>query len=437
MERIYKLKHKKCLRKAGERLKRSLTIISNASLLNADALPTDNRNLDNACTSIDLLAIRPCSNVASDTSSSNSVTLNFANDQSNFDLIEDEHELVTEPTILMEDTNINSHNRCISTISSSGQEINDEITFTTRLTQWAISERVTLSSLGKLLVVMRTHPALKCFLPKDPRTLLQTPRTLCMKPMGSGLFYYLGIADSLNALVAKHAIKVQTDQTVDLSVNIDGLPISKSTNSTFWPILCSLKSLPAVKGKVFLVALFHGDHKPDPDEFLSDFVNECTHLSSNGIVINSILCKFRVSMLICDTPAKSLVLATKRHSGYYSCPKCTLAGDLYKNVLCFVETEFIKRTDISFRNKEQPEHHIGTSSLLKIPNFDMTDNVLIDYMHALLLGACKRFLCHKQYGWIFGKPPYKLRAQHVHNLSKQLLMLRNLFHVNFLEKLDL
>jgi len=203
--------------------------------------------------------------------------------------------------------------------------------------------------------------------------------------MSSGLFYYLGIANSLSTLLIKHRIKILANQDIDLAVNIDRLPISKSTNNAFWPILCSVKSVPDLKGKVFLVALFHGREKPDPHELLSNFVNECNDLSYSGIIINSIRCNFKVSMLICDTPAKSLVLATKGHSGYYSCPKCAIAGDMYHQVMYFIETDCTKRTDISFRNQEQPEHHVGACILLNLPNFDLINNVPIDYMQSWAL----------------------------------------------------
>ncbi|KYN21133.1 hypothetical protein ALC57_06525, partial [Trachymyrmex cornetzi] len=271
-------------------------------------------------------------------------------------------------------------------------------------------------------------------LSKDPRTLLKTPRTLRVKKISSGLYYYFGIESSLNTLVTKQRIKIHANQDIDLTVNIDGLPISKSTNSAFWPILCSLKSLSTLKRKVFLVALFHGHGKPNPHEFLSDFIDECTQLSCNGITIDSIRYNFKVSMLICDTPAKSLVLAIKGHSGYYSCPKCTIAGDMYHNVMCFIETDCTKRTDISFRNEEQPEHHVGSSSFLNLPNFDMINNVPVDYMHALLLGSCKRLLCHNRYGLIFGKPPHKLCARDVQNLSQRLLRLNKYIPCEFSRK---
>ncbi|KYN05020.1 hypothetical protein ALC62_04089 [Cyphomyrmex costatus] len=329
-------------------------------------------------------------------------------------------------------TNINCYSYS-ENISSSDRKTLEEI-FISALAQWAITENINLSSMGKLLEVLRLLPSLKNNLPKDPRTLLKTPRSLCVKQLSSGLYYYFGIESTLNKLVIKHRINIHTNQDVDLAVNIDGLPISKSTNSVFWPILCSIKSMPLLKGKVFLVALFHSHQKPDPHEFLSDFINECIQLSISGIKLDSIYYNFKVSMLICDTPAKSLVLATKGHSGYYSCPKCTIAGDMYNNVICFIETDCTKRTDTSFRNKEQPEHHVGSSSLLNLPNFDTINNVPVDYMHALLLGACKRLLCHNRYGWIFGKPPHKLRARNVEKISQQLSRLKTYVPCEFSRK---
>jgi len=146
----------------------------------------------------------------------------------------------------------------------------------------------------------------------------------------------------------------------------------------------------------------------------------------NGMeYINSIKCHFKLSMLICDTPAKSYVLAVKGHSGYFSCTKCDTEGDMFNKVLCFVDTKnFHKRSDHSFRNKVHSEHHIGTSILLKIPNFNIIDNIPIDYMHCLLLGGTKSFFCNKLYGWIYGRPPYKLRACNVNKISEHLLRLR-------------
>jgi len=151
------------------------------------------------------------------------------------------------------------------------------------------------------------------------------------------------------------------------------------------------------KPRIFLVALYHGSEKPkSANNFLKDFVNECIHLSNNGILINSFRYKFQILMLICDSPAKSYALSIKGHTGNFSCTKCDEEGEMFNHVLCFTETErFRKRTDISFRTAAQPEPHTGKSILLDIPNFNMIDSVPIDYMHNLLLGCMKRLFVIK------------------------------------------
>jgi hypothetical protein len=250
------------------------------------------------------------------------------------------------------------------------------------------------------------------------------------------LFWYIYIENTLNTFCYNNKINIQENEDFQLAVNIDGLPLSKSSNSSFWPILCSVKSIKALIKEVFLVALYHGSEKPKPcNDFLKDFVNECVHLSNNGILINSFKYNFRILMLICDSPAKSFVLSIKNHTGYFSCTKCNQEGDMYNNVLCFIETErFCKRTDLSFRTIAQPEHHTGSSIFLDIPNFNMIDNVPIDYMHNLLLGGMKRLLCHKRYGWIYGKPPHKLRARDVNKISENLLKIKRYIPCEFSRK---
>jgi hypothetical protein len=47
-------------------------------------------------------------------------------------------------------------------------------------------------------------------------------------------------------------------QKIDLIIYIDGLPLSKSNKSSFWPIMCSDR----LTNKVFIVGIFHGYEKP-------------------------------------------------------------------------------------------------------------------------------------------------------------------------------
>lgn len=152
--------------------------------------------------------------------------------------------------------------------------------------------------------------------------------------MGSGLFHYFRIAETLNSLCITLNINVTSSTEFFLVINIDGLPLSKSSASPFWPILCSVKLIETLKNKVFLVALYHRNQKPNPNDFLLDFVNECAKLTTNGILIKTVVCKLKIEMLICDTTAKSFVLSLKSHSGYFSCTKCNQEGEMIITVSC-------------------------------------------------------------------------------------------------------
>ena len=64
--------------------------------------------------------------------------------------------------------------------------------------------------------------------------------------------------------------------TIELSVNIDGLPVYKSKNTSLWPIQCSIVNTQPLKP--FVVALYYSDKKPQDLQFLDEFVEELKDL---------------------------------------------------------------------------------------------------------------------------------------------------------------
>lgn len=157
-------------------------------------------------------------------------------------------------------------------------------------------------------------------------------------------------------------------------------------------------------------------------------------LNLSEVVIKSNIFKLKLKMLICDTPAKSFVLSTKGHSGYFSCHKCCVEGEFVNKTLCFPETKFDLRTDHTFRNRLQEEHHTGISCIENISNFDLIRGVPLDYMHLICLGIVKRLIVHNQYGWIYGKPPFKLPSNITSQISNLLISWQNLIPVEFVRK---
>lgn len=243
-------------------------------------------------------------------------------------------------------------------------------------------------------------------------TLLQTPRkSLLLKDIEPGKYYHFGLESCLKKLL-KH-VPIQTSSSIEILVNIDGLPLSSSSSSQFYPILCTLYG----EKEVGVIGVYHGKNKPkDANLFLNDFVNEAIILSNN-FVYESFQCNVKIKGFICDAPAKSFVKYTKGHSAYMSCTKCCTDGT-YINGVCFPQLNNLKlRSNLEFRNKIQEEHHTGTSIIENIPRVDMVKSFPLDYMHLVCLGVMKKLLSL----WLNGKPGIKLSARQISQISDLII----------------
>lgn len=84
-----------------------------------------------------------------------------------------------------------------------------------------------------------------------------------------------GIIDQLEQLYT-----LITNNVIYINVNIDGLPISKSSKNHIWPTLAQIVSVDSMP---FLVGAHHGYGKPTTsNNFLQHFVREFKHLSTVG-----------------------------------------------------------------------------------------------------------------------------------------------------------
>lgn len=144
---------------------------------------------------------------------------------------------------------------CLS--SSDDEWNNEEPDLKSKLASWAIEEQINHQSLKKLLGILREHPC-HSNLPTDARTLCNTPRTVNLLSLAGGNYYHFGVGKGIQGLLETTE---KIPATVELLLNVDGLPITKSTASQLWPILCSL-SYTLSKASVFPVGIFHGNKKP-------------------------------------------------------------------------------------------------------------------------------------------------------------------------------
>lgn len=167
------------------------------------------------------------------------------------------------------------------------------------------------------------------------------------------------------------------------------MPISRSNSNQLWPILGRIMP----RGKIFLIACYFGQTKPaDANEFLQQFVEDINVLINNGVTYNETIFPVPIHSIICDAPAKSFITLTKRHTGYFSYPKCKIEGEFIANRICFPDFDWQKRTDASFYNQSQEEHNLGRSILLNIQNFGAASKIPLDYMHLICIGVVKKLI---------------------------------------------
>ena len=318
--------------------------------------------------------------------------------------------------------NFLSENDVFSESDDSSSDSESEININEFLRDWFLSFKILpLIALTTLLKGLRNwFPTL----PADARTLLQTPRSIDFINVGNGQFYNFGLNEMLiNKLGSMSLANVNT---LHFNVNIDGLPLHRSSNAQFWPILITLQEDP--QKKPFVVSIFHGKTKPPLNDFIMPFISEFNKLEQVGLNFKGKVYNVKIRCFICDAPAKAYIKGIKGHTGYYGCDKCIQTGIRVNRVQTFPETDACRRTNDSFRLKENPEHHKYETPLLNL-NIDLIKAFPHDYMHLVCLGVMRRLL----YSWA-GKTKSRngrIASQDIISISSLLIDARNYWPSDF------
>lgn len=263
-------------------------------------------------------------------------------------------------------------------------------TLTTALILWAVAYGISHRALSALLGILRQFGHSE--LPKLARTLLHTPRIAIQpRPCFPGEFFYRGIEYNMSHY--NHEFLIGCD-TVELDFFIDGLSLSDSSKVKMWPIMASFVNQPTISP--FVVGCYAGYGDPaDVDDFMREFVDELKYLMKNGIKVtkNNLVKKFRARCFVADAPARSLATGTMGHTSYFGCPKCNQVCCQEGHKLYYQYFVGEPRTDESFRQRTDKNHHkpqFQNRPLLIEGVMGMVSQFLIEAMHAIDLGVCKR-----------------------------------------------
>lgn len=132
----------------------------------------------------------------------------------------------------------------------------DEVTneFRYKLKEWAITYKPTQNQLKGLLSVINSTLPFK--LPADPRTLLYTPSRVDIIRLGhEENYWHHGLKVCLKNVFQTYSPD-KIPNTIHININVDGLPLFKSSRQKFWPILFNIHLFKEVEPQI--IGIFCG-----------------------------------------------------------------------------------------------------------------------------------------------------------------------------------
>ncbi|CAI6367343.1 unnamed protein product [Macrosiphum euphorbiae] len=295
---------------------------------------------------------------------------------------------------------------------------------------WASNFKISNNSLDALLIILKEH---KCFqqLPRTARTVMQTKSIDInnMHIVEPGHYYHVGIKKGIKRYLPNEFEGFD----IKIVIGVDGLPISKSNSNQFWPILAYIRPSSAV----FPIGIYFGKLKPkDSNQFLDEMCKEASELITNGLEINNIVFNFSIDALCCDAPAKSFLLKTKGHSGFYSCTRCQIEGEYLQNRMCFpyesLSNASPKRTHNDYIEKNKEEFHISNdvSIIASLPGINVVTSFSLDYMHLICLGVVRKLIMM----WIKGPVSVRYPSWKIKEVSSAMEKLKAQIPCEFARK---
>lgn len=375
-----------------------------------------------------------------DTAENSEIRDNTSNDIPDFHIAHEFESHVTEPcdtsnSVHAHDVNypeLDGWSECsdaISDCNSSGSQSDNELTdesLRVNLAKWAVDFNVNRDAVGELLKLLHPHHPQ---LPLDHRTLLSTPRSTSVCSVAGGVYHHIGIESCLLKLFQSGMLPVTG--TVSIQINIDGLPLFKSSSMQLWPILGLVKE-PSIVADPFVIGVFAGQNKPTAaSDYLKDFVTELRNLCEHGFLHCGAVVFVRLHSIVCDAPARSFLKNVKSFTGYHGCERCIQRGKYYLGRMTFPETSSELRTDERFLEMVDEDHHLSNvPSPFTELNVGMVTGFVLDYMHLVCLGVVRRLLLV----WLRGPLPLRLPASSVSVVNSNLISLQSYTPCEFARK---
>ncbi|KAJ8018071.1 hypothetical protein HOLleu_44145 [Holothuria leucospilota] len=376
-----------------------------------------------------LLSCYNAENISLDDGSESSENENYLppspRSKPNNDLFDDESDLSeSDVSDILKESENESEQSDVDSVCSEPEELN----LREKLAEWAFTYNVSHAALSALLkILLLAH----LNLPSDPRTLLATPSQTDIKSIAGGLYYHFGVCRSLSSKLKKYFGDLPSSTSIlHLHVNIDGLPLFRSSNLSLWPILGLIKEFPVCDP--FVIGIYSGMTKPNSVcDFLNEFVIDVKKVCAEGIQYCHKHFQIVLDAFVCDAPARAFLKCIKNHCGYNACERCVQEGVHTQGRLTFPNLEAELRTDASFMERRDEGHHSGISPLHELGRmFGPVTKFALDYTHLICLGVVRRLLLL----WMKGPLQCRQSSNCLKLVSERLVSFRAYLPLEFSRK---
>lgn len=214
---------------------------------------------------------------------------------------------------------------------------------------------------------------------------------------------------------------VQTEITLHL--NLDGLPLFKSSRLNIWPLLMTIKE--CTYPKPFPLAFFCGVGKPNVEIFFSKLKEDLRALKQ-FIKVENVFVKVKEVVFICDAPARALVQCIKGHSAKDGCGYCRWQAVYEDDRIIFPFASHEKLSSVS-RDAYLYAHFSESNQISVSPLADLVDlrNAFVpEYMHCVCLGIFKKMCSYFFVGAKGVRLPCKLSYNQKEVLSQKINEIR-------------
>jgi len=183
------------------------------------------------------------------------------------------------------------------------EEVNTFYAFQKSLAACFVEGNLTHTQGNIILRILRSLPCLS-YLPKDSRTLLNTPRKgPIISKVEPGEYLHIGFEKALIKILQKTPSNLIPD-ILKVDWSTDGARLNKSGNIQIWSIQCSIANI--ANSKAEIVGVYKGPRKPDSANlFLDQFINDVLQVIDSGISFLQKQIRIILRAFIADAPARS------------------------------------------------------------------------------------------------------------------------------------